>query len=120
MQRKKQKKPIFELYEGNEIKNDGIYDENGELICSYDDKVILDYFYYHQGWFWNQNDLSIVPSPKGFGYRGWNYLSKVKKHGMKIGHMCISSQSMKTEAITTILKNALATLISCPARKHLI
>ena len=78
---KKQKKPIFELYEGNEIKDDGIYDENGELICSYDDKVILDYFYYHQGWFWRQNDLSIVPSPKGFGYRGWNYLSKVKKHG---------------------------------------
>ena len=78
---KKQKKPIFELYEGNEIKDDGIYDENGELICSYDDKVILDYFYYHHGRFWRQNDLSIVPSPKGFGYRGWNYLSKVKKHG---------------------------------------
>jgi hypothetical protein len=38
------------------------------------------YSYYHQGLFWNQKDLSIVPSPKGFGYRGWNYLSKVKKH----------------------------------------
>lgn len=75
-----QKKPILELPDGWRIEGDELIDENENIVYSLDGKAVVHYFYFHGGHFWKQSDISMVPSPISFGYKGWKCLATVKKH----------------------------------------
>jgi hypothetical protein len=62
------------------LRGEELFNANGEKAGNLDSTVLINYFYLHGGYFWNQSDLGKAPPAPLFGYRGWKYLSENKGH----------------------------------------